>query len=251
MIKVRRGPQPEGFHERAISWQTRFEQERESNPSLTITRFWDRIRNEIRADAEHLYHVSHGKCAFCESYMADVSTPHIEHYRPKSKFPELAFVWDNWLLSCQCCNGKKWGHFPICEDLPCLIDPGNEDPEMHITFEGYTPISKTPRGEKTIELLGLRRSPLEDERSRWLNYVSILLLSWCNTKDSMLKDEIRELLIWAMQDEAPYAAMTRCFLQKYAPRLASKAHPPVTCPRPLMRIQELVEQWSHEFVGLE
>lgn len=250
MIKVTRGSQPEGFQQRASKWQLRFYQERENDPALTITKFWNRIRGEIRTDALHLYHVSHGKCAFCESYMADVSTPHIEHYRPKSRFPDLAFDWDNWLLSCQRCNDKKWRHFPLCDDLPCLIDPATEDPEAHITFTGYVPISNTLRGQETIKLVGLDRSPLEEERSQWLNYLNTLLLIWHNTQDQTLKHEIRELLIWTMQDDAPYASMTRCYLRRVTPKLASQSHPQVSRDHPLQRIQELVEQWADELAEL-
>jgi len=54
-----------------------------------------------------------GKCAYCESHITHIGFGHIEHFRPKSKFPELCFEWDNLLLGCEICNGKyKGDKFP-------------------------------------------------------------------------------------------------------------------------------------------
>jgi uncharacterized protein (TIGR02646 family) len=54
------------------------------------------------------------KCAYCESYYADVYDGDVEHFRPKGRVKEktpqkpgyywLANDWDNLLLSCQHCN---------------------------------------------------------------------------------------------------------------------------------------------------
>jgi 5-methylcytosine-specific restriction endonuclease McrA len=36
---------------------------------------------------------SHDKCMYCESKLGAESYPQIEHIRPKSKYPNLEFVW--------------------------------------------------------------------------------------------------------------------------------------------------------------
>ncbi len=250
MIHVQRGPSPKGFSHRAKRWVNRYQVEHKSNPRLTVTQFWSKIRAQIRSDARILYEMFHGKCAFCESFMEHVSHAHIEHYRPKAKFSYLAFAWDNWLLSCGRCNDTKWTHFPDCNGIPCLIDPASEDPELHIEFSGYVPAPLTQRGEQTIKLIGLERSPLEEERSRWLTHLNALLLLCC-TKE--YRAEARELLIWAMQDEAPYAAMARCYLRHKAPRLANRTqpHPRVSPQDPIRRIQRLVDQYVSVLQDLE
>ncbi len=251
MICVNRGTEPAGFTQRAQNWWARFNAERIDDDKLTISKFWNKVRREVQADAEQLYLRSHGKCAFCESRMADVANPHVEHYRPKSKFPELAFTWNNWLLSCKRCNDKKWVHFPMCDTEPCLIDPASENPEVHIEFKGYMPIPKTQRGAKTIELVGLDRSPLEDERSDWLHYIRTLSVIWVKVPE--LRAEVRELLIWAMQDDAPYAAMIRCYLRRYSPKLAEPPHPHsyIALHEAKQRIQQLCEQLLPELERLE
>ena len=50
----------------------------------------------------------HNKCAFCET---NVERWDVEHFRPKSLYPWLAFSWDNLLLACPTCNGNKSNHF--------------------------------------------------------------------------------------------------------------------------------------------
>lgn len=243
MIRINRGPDPEGFNSRSQQWLARFQAEQNRNLQLTISKFWGRIRNEIREDAESLRLAFHGKCAFCESRMAHVSAPHVEHYRPKSQFPLLAFAWENWLLSCGRCNDSKWAHFPNCDDRPCLIDPANEDPDEHIEFVNFLALAKTPRGEKTIRLVGLNRSPLEDERSQWLIRLNALLLLCLHTE---FREQARKLLIWSMQANAPYSAMARCYLSRKAPRLAEpdRPHPWVDVADPLKEIDRLIVEHS-------
>lgn len=242
MIRVDRGPKPDGFDVRSQSWNERFQTEHSHDSTLTISAFWTKVRKEIRQDAEVLYHSFHGKCAFCESNPASTSALQIEHYRPKQHFPALVFEWANWLPSCGWCNSKKWAHFPDCEGQPCLIDPATEEPNEHLEFVGYVALPKTERGKKTIGLIGLNRSPLEAERSWWLVQINHLLLIWTHLPQQ--RQEARELLIWSMQDDAPYAAMTRCYLRDEAPRLANpeQPHPRINPKDPIARMNLFVEE---------
>lgn len=49
---------------------------------------------------------SHDKCSYCESSMLAVAFGDVEHYRPKSKYWWLAYVYDNYLASCAICNQR-------------------------------------------------------------------------------------------------------------------------------------------------
>lgn len=84
------------------------------------------------------------RCMYCE----DSAASEIEHFWPKSHFPELVFVWLNYLYSCGPCNRIKGSHFRILvsgteyidvkrvkalpaeptKGLPALIDPRRDDP---------------------------------------------------------------------------------------------------------------------------
>ncbi len=60
-----------------------------------------------------LWAMQHGKCCYCERRLPE--TGHlkaVEHFRPKSVFPELRNEWRNLLLACSQCNGQKADKFP-------------------------------------------------------------------------------------------------------------------------------------------
>ena len=58
-------------------------------------------------------------CGYCE----DWGKLQVDHFRPKSKFPDLVYVWSNWVLSCIGCNftkRDKWpsgGYVDPCENV--------------------------------------------------------------------------------------------------------------------------------------
>lgn len=55
-----------------------------------------------------------GKCAYCEASTDVVAHGDVEHFRPKSIYWWLAFVFDNYLFSCQICNQSyKGDNFPL------------------------------------------------------------------------------------------------------------------------------------------
>lgn len=184
--------------------------------------------------------------------MLHVASAHIEHYQPKSnpQFSHLMFAWDNWLLACPRCNAKKSKHFPDCNGQPCLLDPTAEEPGEHLDFFGAQMGYKTERGQSTIKLIGLDRVPLLDDRAFWLNTINSLLLLLLIPEAS---HAAREFLIWAMQADAPYAAMTRAYLHSKVPRLAQPAlpHPFVQLEHPLQAIARLVEQYAEQLQQLE
>lgn len=78
------------------------------------------------------------RCHYCE----DNNPNQIEHFKPKSLFPELCFVWDNYLYACSGCNSKKSNTFPLYDGnkinqykpqerfngSPLFINPRYENP---------------------------------------------------------------------------------------------------------------------------
>lgn len=251
MIRVPRSEGPPGFAQKGRDLLERFREKRRAERRLTISSFWNEHRRGLQVEAEALRKEFRSKCAFCESLMAHVSNPHVEHYRPKSRpeFEVLAFEWRNWLLSCGRCNQKKWSHFPMCGQEPCLLDPGTDEPEKHLAFLGPSVIARTDRGQQTRLLLGLHRSPLEDARSRWLMQIDALLLL---TLTAAARQEARRFLIWAMQADAPYAAMTRAYIERRSPKLARPAapHPVIRLDDPMKQLRALVERHRTQFRSL-
>lgn len=91
------------------AWIDRYRKGVGSKPS---DRKWREFFNEIRVCFA-------GCCGYCE----DLCNGEVDHFRPKSKFPELVYEWNNWVFSCHDCNLNKWEHWPASGFLdPCCKD---------------------------------------------------------------------------------------------------------------------------------
>jgi uncharacterized protein (TIGR02646 family) len=129
------------------------------------------------------------RCMFCEDSLAD----EIEHFRPKGLYPELTFVWPNYLYACGPCNGPKNNNFAVfsaatgavvdvarLQRAPIaaapepgdslLINPRHENPmsllrlELRDTFR-FEPMAaletrECSRAQYTIRVLRLNREEL-------------------------------------------------------------------------------------------
>ena len=135
-------------------------------------------REDVR---QQLMDDQYKKCAYCEKTIEDEQR-HVDHYRPKSLYHDLAFTWDNLVGACWACNKDKSNQFPLDDEskrftegeIPLLINPYIEDPSEYIAFheeeavpkKGITGL-KLKKAEKTIELL-LKRDTLRNRRrARW------------------------------------------------------------------------------------
>lgn len=247
MIYIARGAPPDGFLTNTRRWLADFQAAKRRNPKLTPSKSWTnaRRRKPMRRYAQTLYDRFHGKCAFCESKMRHVAPGQIEHYRPKSVYSDLMFVWENWLLACPTCNSHKGADFPLDENGQAyLLDPASEDPTPHFGFVRAEMLPLTKRAEESMRLVNLHRLDLLEVRAQWLMQIDLLLLLILYVPP--IRDEVRTLLIWAMQPDAPYAAMTRAYLTEKTPKLANppEPHAPVDLADPLDRIVELMNQHS-------
>lgn len=178
-----------------------------------------------------------GKCAYCESKIDVVTYGAIEHFRPKSKYPELTFTWSNLLLACDRCNdrGHKGERFPLdVEGNPLLIDPTDPDtdPQAHLDFvwdpkAGLASIyGRDNRGrtvEEVFDLNGLQdRQSLMDYRSKIVKHLQALLWFAQNNDQAELRtQEAWGLLREACQANAEYSAFALQYIAPYLPPLSS------------------------------
>lgn len=101
------------------------------------------------------------RCMYC----SDSAGTDIEHFWPKSVYPERMFQWLNMLLCCTGCGRDCKGiKFPLDNGNPALLDPTIDDPWQFLDFSTTTGIlfplvdvrgGTTTKGEKTVELLKL------------------------------------------------------------------------------------------------
>ena len=57
----------------------------------------------------------------------------------------------------------------IKDENPLILNPGEDDPELHIFFNREVPVGITEKGMCTIYRVGLDREKLNNHRSSWLS----------------------------------------------------------------------------------
>lgn len=116
-------------------------------------------------------------CSFCDGFpVAALSVETIEHFYPKSSFPEKAFEWRNLFYCCTRCQAAKKERFDIG-----ILKPDETDYDFRRYFTcDYTTgeIGPNPtagpddqqRAQTTIEHYKLNDGILPGERRRWLQF---------------------------------------------------------------------------------
>lgn len=206
MIKVARSPKPDILERNQQAWTRAL---LDASTDVEKRKAEGKYRHRSIKDA--LVAMFHGKCAYCESKISHVEYGHIEHFKPKSRFPDLTFEWTNLLLSCPICNGfeYKGDHFPEAPEGGPLINPCDETPAKHFEFvfdriaKLASIIGKTNRGQTTETIIGLNRYDLRAYRSK-------VIMMLCVLSDYAKTDpDAKILLEEACRDEGEYAAFVR------------------------------------------
>lgn len=175
---------------------------------------------------EKLFASSHQKCAFCEAKPAESGNIEVEHFKPKSLYPELAFEWDNFLPVCRKCNDSKSNHDTGKEPI---VDPSSDDPETIFTYNFINIVSKNDKNEiadRTIEICDLNSERLYEARAKLLKALCShekQVKAWVKeissadtqrkkvTRINRLRDSMT-ILESLTNSEQPYAGFCRYFL---------------------------------------
>lgn len=203
MIALARGNEPTVLTTNAAAWTAEYVRAAKSGnrKALSTASRWGHpdIRHDLKRDTT-------GKCAYCEGFVTDVSYAHVEHIKPKSKYPEFAHAWTNLGYSCPVCNTEKGDY----DDLSFpVLDPYEEDPADHLVFLGTYIFSKLGdvRGEISLRKLALNRLDLVRGREQRLEKFQCLLERWAASAPP-LKDFIAEAIRVDVA-EGEFAAATR------------------------------------------
>lgn len=148
--------------------------------SRTSNQAFEEIERVLRGAAP-----GNDRCMYCE----DSEGSAIEHFYPKSAYPERAFDWSNYLWACEHCNSNyKRAQFPLDpqSNEPLLLDPmhRSDDPKAHLELlEGGQYLARTPRGATSIEVYGLCRNALCRQRGdAWVG-LQLLVECWAQHVD--------------------------------------------------------------------
>lgn len=128
MHTVTRGPEPGGLgtvrDKYTPRWVRYYRDGAGNKPSDSK---WRRFHRD-------LWNVFLGNCGYCEQECKG----EVEHFRPKSRFPERVYEWKNWVLACHVCNNMKGGKWPVGGYVdPCAKSP-NARPEAYFDFDTAT-----------------------------------------------------------------------------------------------------------------
>lgn len=178
MMPCRRPPAPRLLAERADGWTAAWLRRREEDQGAEFR--WPIV--DGRPLNQHLLpaldQMVDGHCAYCDGWPLDeTGRPSIDHFRPKSRFPELAYAWDNLFHACQRCQeppdgkGARWS-----EDL-LRPDASDFSFDRYFRYDVATGrLEPNPqasdadqrRARVTIELLGLNAGsrPVGRKRAR-------------------------------------------------------------------------------------
>jgi len=72
-----------------------------------------------------------GLCAYCESSCRG----EVDHFRPKSRFPQYVYGWSNWMFSCHDCNNSKGEKWPAGGYIDPCARKRSSWPEQFFDFD--------------------------------------------------------------------------------------------------------------------
>jgi uncharacterized protein (TIGR02646 family) len=208
--------------------------------------------NRVKPSLEALFR---NKCAYCETLLTaapgDVENfrPKSLVADPdgnREGYWWLAYVWENLLLACGRCNRlHKLNKFPIDgppapplttgpalqSERPLLIDPTFEDPSEYLSFDERGRARPAPslealktrserdwklrRATTTIELLGLNRDALVNDRGRLYRTTQLVVRALAAMEPSRRPTTLAELT-QLLDPTAPYRAATSQWITESA-----------------------------------
>ena len=157
-------------------------------------RLWTAKTNSARVSFRTVHttlveiHRNDTHCCYCGFSAADA----IDHFRPRSLYPELTFVWENYIHTCSRCNNVKGAQFavfplsspdektevtrkagapvvPPVAGEPVLIDPRHENPMDFLFMDFFSEPGSTEHSR-------YRPLPALDNREKVRAEYTILLL---------------------------------------------------------------------------
>jgi uncharacterized protein (TIGR02646 family) len=119
MFKAERGSWPQCLEAHYVDWTARYISARNENSAASFRWFSNSCYQNVRLQ---LLEMTHHHCAFCDGFVGSESRETLEHFKPKSQYPELAFHWENLFPCCDMCQSQKREKFD-----EMLIKPDHPD----------------------------------------------------------------------------------------------------------------------------
>jgi len=140
-----------------------------------------------------LLSATYNKCAFSEMRLNEEGKyMQVEHFHPKSKYPDEVVEWDNLLPICNVCNSKKWNW--DTKQKP-LVNPMDDDPKDYFFIRNGRINARSVSDKKatdTIEQYNLNNSEqlrpvrcdiekkIRDDLADYLNHYDLDKAFWAS-----------------------------------------------------------------------
>lgn len=146
MLKLERPPKPVQLTD---ALQQQLTEKYKNNKQMRV---WNKdfIKKELLS-------LSHNKCCYCEKYIGTgYADMHIDHFRPKSIYPDEVVCWDNLMPSCGDCNESKSDYDTGRESIinPCSDDPKDFFYLKNFRYRSYD-TNRDSIANLTIDVLSL------------------------------------------------------------------------------------------------
>lgn len=173
MRKCVRGDAPEFLREHFQEFQSALQLRLASSPPRGF--FWPSRGGINLQDVVllALIDMTQRRCSYCDADAINATgIEEIDHFRPKSSYPEVAYAWTNMYLSCSACNRSKQERWSVDLLAPDLSEYEFERFFFYETTTGKivpnsgASIEDQRKAEVTIALLDLNRAAACSRR-RW------------------------------------------------------------------------------------
>ena len=164
MLKFERPASPDCLVAGAAEWTADYLATRSQLPPPAFS--WHNKGTEIR---EALCAVTDRRCAYCDGPIGTESLNTIDHFKPKSKFPDHAYEWTNLFPACGVCQSHKSNKW-----LDGLLKPDviGYEPQRYFRANHRTgdiephPNADASDQQRAVDAIGLFKLNLSDRAER-------------------------------------------------------------------------------------
>jgi uncharacterized protein (TIGR02646 family) len=153
VIPAVRRPAPASFHLRVGKKGAGVLSKHKPRPPVA-GKFWQ-CKEHWRLALDDLCESYERVCAFASIRIERVTgSPSVEHFKPKSKYPSLAYDWSNYRLVCGLMNGRKGDHEDILDPFEIPIDTFDLNPlSGELLIHRDCPANLRAKAKTTIDRL--------------------------------------------------------------------------------------------------
>lgn len=150
---------------------------------------------EFHSDVDRVFF---SLCAYCE----ELCRGEVEHFRPKSRFPQLVYEWSNWVFACHDCNHLKSDNWPSGGYIDPCAKSNPARPDNYFDFDtltgevipksGLTP-TRLRKARQMIDDLRLNESHHLKKRLERLELISRIISGFSDTDDPIFRAFAKEI----------------------------------------------------------